>query len=558
MSANPGTATVDAVFEGRGPWAEVEDALVCPGCQSMAERRDVAERMVRAIEAEVERARAESAEPSLPEPPLIAYAMQLRERLSRHESDLTERRVDGETTLQVAMTAAFLTGKPVGVRIGEYERLQRDLGQELGRLGDQGWSVNADHWRQDGTYRSGGGFARMLPLVLARRDGQAALARASDALADRPASEKSWLAEHAPAWDMRPLSLRIDVYDLGMGVMNGVFAVRAPTADLAATARTLKRLVWLKPDAGLLSPIAQAFRVLALETTEQFAAAVSAASPDAVQQPWLSPFLRALPDHPDGQDGRQADWGRLLWMHPVHLLEVDDLEQAAPSALGLAPPFRRPVAIADGHFVPGIGWSAIVTHSGSSGAEIPLGLIELHWAYIALYMEIDRGLLALLDDDRWERFRALQELEDEADTVFADAMRVLKARARVDSALASLGGDEQAIWDVIADVTKFDALVQGVDRKVDALQRLADRRVQQVAVVQARRTSSILSFLTALTLVTVSVTLLGSFIGSRSDAFGHIWLRVLVVLLALLAAIALYREAYRERPAIRSGARRRR
>jgi hypothetical protein len=237
-----------------------------------------------------------------------------------------------------------------------------------------------------------------------------------------------------------------------------------------------------------------------------------------------------------------------LWMHPVHLLEVDeDPEQLAARALRLAPPFRRKFAIPDGQFVPGIGWSAIVTQPGSTAAEIPLGLIELHWAYIALYMEIDRGLLALLDDDRWQRFRALRELEEQADSVFADAMRVLKARARVDSALASLGGDEQAIWDVIADVTRFEALVQGVERKVDALQRLADRRVQQVAAVQARRTSAILSFLTALTVVTVSVTLLGSFIGSRSDALGHVWLRVVVVVLALLISIILYREAHRER-----------
>jgi CHASE3 domain sensor protein len=163
-------------------------------------------------------------------------------------------------------------------------------------------------------------------------------------------------------------------------------------------------------------------------------------------------------------------------------------------------------------------------------------------------MEIDRGLLALIDDERWQRSHSLATLEKEADRVFADAMRVTRARARLDSALASLGGDEQAIWDVIADVTKFGALVDGVDRKVDALQRIAERRVQQAAAAQGRRTSAILSFLTALTIVTVAVALIGNFLGSRSDDLGHVWWRVLVVALALLASIGLYREAFRERP----------
>jgi cytochrome c553 len=93
-------------------------------------------------------------------------------------------------------------------------------------------------------------------------------------------------------------------------------------------------------------------------------------------------------------------------------------------------------------------------------------------------------------------------------------MRVMEARARLDSALASLGGDEFAIWETIADVTKFDALVDGVDRKVDALQRVAERRVQQAAATRARRTSTILSGLTALT---VAIALIDYLLGGRSD-----------------------------------------
>src|SRR5688572_30218786 len=80
LPVDPGAAAIDAIFEGRGPWAELGGVPICPGCQSTTERREIAERIVASIEADVERARVADVEPSLPEPALIAYAMQLRER----------------------------------------------------------------------------------------------------------------------------------------------------------------------------------------------------------------------------------------------------------------------------------------------------------------------------------------------------------------------------------------------------------------------------------------------------------------------------------------------
>ncbi|MGZ4755361.1 MAG: hypothetical protein ACXWA9_10665, partial [Acidimicrobiia bacterium] len=426
---------------------------------------------------------------------------------------------------------------------------QDDLIKELRRHGSHDWSMNTDHRDVAGTYNSGGGFTSMVPLVLARRSGPKTLDRASAVLRDRPAAEHAWLADETAGWSIKLSEMQVDIYDLGMGVMSGAFAVRVPAGlELQPIARAFKRLVWLKPDsnAGVLSPIAATFRELAAETTREFSAAVSAAAPHTVQQPWLSPFLDALSLHPPGANAL-GDWGRLLWLHPVHHLEVDDPDGLVASADQLAAPFHRSVDLPDGRFVPGIGWSAIVTLPNPSAIEVPLQLVRLQWAYIALYMEVDRGLLALLDNERWYRTSSLAKLEDDADRVFADYTRVMEARARVDSTLASLGGDEQAIWDVIADVSKFDALVHGVDRKVEALQRIAERRVQQAAAAQSRRTSAILSFLTALTIVTVTVALIGNFIGNRSDTLGHVELRVLIIIAALAASIGLYREAYRER-----------
>jgi len=165
-----------------------------------------------------------------------------------------------------------------------------------------------------------------------------------------------------------------------------------------------------------------------------------------------------------------------------------------------------------------------------------------------MYMEIDRGLLAVIADDQREGPQSLRRLEVDADQAFADYARVMEARSRVDSALASLGGDEQSLWDAISRVTKFDALVDGVDRKVELLQRVSERRVQQASSAQARRSSAILSTLTALTVVTVVVALTTNFLGSRSDQIGHLGIRIALVVVAVLLAAVLHREAYRDRP----------
>jgi hypothetical protein len=344
--------------------------------------------------------------------------------------------------------------------------------------------------------------------------------------------------------------VRIDVYDLGVGVMNATFDVHLPPDLMLADAvRTLKSLVWLRPDpdTGVQSPIAAALRELALESASQFGDAVRRAVPGAVQEPWLSSLQDIGP-----RDGSKAvpapdDDGRLLWLHPVHLLEVRTAEECAMASSQLAPPFHGSVQIPDGRFVPGIGWSAIVTKVGASGADIPLRLIEVHWAYSALYMEIDRGLLGLLDDDRWHEPESLSALEGDAERVFANYMRVMHARARLDSDLASLGGDEFALWQAISAVTKFDPLVEGVDRKVEVLRRVAERRVEQAEAQRSYRASRILGGLTALTIVTVAVALIGNFLGTRSDSLGHIEWRLAIVAIALVGSLVVYRQAHRER-----------
>lgn len=219
-------------------------------------------------------------------------------------------------------------------------------------------------------------------------------------------------------------------------------------------------------------------------------------------------------------------------------------DRAEPSAQDLAPAFHGLIALDGGVFAAGIGWSAVVASVGSRAEDTPVRLTELHWAYYALYMEIDRGLLGVLSQQRWTQRASLKELEADADDVFADYLRVMDARARLDSHLSALGGDELAIWETIARVQRFDAVADAVDRKLEVLNKLAQRRVEQASAYRARRLGDILGVLTVLTIVTVAVALLGAFLGSRTPGIGSVWVRVAIVAAALTLSTLLYWAAF--------------
>jgi hypothetical protein len=285
------------------------------------------------------------------------------------------------------------------------------------------------------------------------------------------------------------------------------------------------------------------FAELATETTEDFTQAIAeVAEHGTIQPPWLDPS----PNDPGAAQGKSKDWGRLLWLHPVYVCEIEPSKGLESTAKRLAPAFHRAVTIKGGWFVPGIGWSAIITTSQAvKSIEAPLRLLELHWAYFALYMEIDRGLLTVLDREWLESTEPLNLLEQDADEVFAGYIRVMEARARVDSELASLGGDEQAIWDAIADVQNFHTLVDGVQRKVEVLQKITERRVQQASAGQARRCSRFLGLLTALTWITVTVAVITYFYGSRTGTLGLV-LRIIIIALAATFATGYFWQMFRD------------
>lgn len=491
-----------------GPWLEE----VCPECQSEEERREAAERIVAAIEREIERRREQGIEPDRHEAALVAYAMGLRAAAEAQAADGMH--------LRVALTGAFLTGHPLAVRLDGYRDLQRALGRRL--KGPQ-WRT-ADLDAPPGTFESGGGFREAVPLVIARRDGADLIPWLSAALDD------PWLARTAPGLELTPAGLDIDVYDLGVAVICAWFDVAAPRgAAPEDTARAIRRVVRQRAGDEGRSPLAAALEQIAVDAADAYGDAVAAEAPKGLQAAWLS-RLAARADRPPD------DRGRLLWVHPV--LRTGDA--TADAARRLAPAFREEIDLDEGVFVPGIGWSAVAVPAGSTAADTPMRLTKLHWAYFAHYMEIDRGLLGVLNQPRWSEPAPLKRLEADAEDVFADYLRVMDARARLDSALSPLGGDELAIWDAIAKVQRFDAIVAAVERKLDVLQKLAVRRVEQADADRSRRIAKILGGLTMLTVVTVAVALIGAFLGSRSSEIGSIWWRAAIVAGAFAVGTLIY------------------
>ncbi|MEA2494305.1 MAG: hypothetical protein QOJ29_2216, partial [Thermoleophilaceae bacterium] len=426
-------------------------------------------------------------------------------------------------------------------RASEYSQFQHDLGEGLKADSSGGWNYEGVKWRDIGSYDTGGGYTSLVPLVLVRREGPQLAATLADAECECPRADRIWLAQMTHGWNWQLRDISVDVYDFGVGVIKGSYSITAPAGcGVDEIRRTIAALSWLRPVAasGVESPIAASYKSIARDTTEVFSRVVGSCAAHARQEAWLAPL--------DSHD----NWGRLMWLHPVYVLPTTPRAGARRLnrlAQRFAATFSKSIGMAGGVFVPGIDTSVVVVRGRIAGQEeIPLKLTGLMWAYYALFMEMDRGLLSALDDDKWSQSESLPALERDADRIFALHMRVQEARARLDSALTDLGGGELSLWDAIADVVKFRDLVAAVEGKVDALQRIAERRAEQAAATRARRTSSVLSGLTALTIVTVAIALMTNFIGSRADPIGHFGLRVGVVAGAFLVAVLLYREAKRE------------
>lgn len=541
-------------------WGPFADGDVCPSCQTDQEGQELKRRLVFLVERAIRSRSTNDDDPSPAEAAIIELAMNLREEIASQTARDDTRETpwpadpspsDTHHRLRVAITGAFLTGCPLQVDITDYRTFQTTLVSNLQQAyPGEGWTAGAGD-SDAGTYASGGGFVTEVPLVLVCRDGSKPL---KEALDGRNIAEYRQQARKTNGWKLVPRSVRIEIYDLGVGVIDGLFTMHVPkSVPLSEAANALKQAVLLRPDTpnGKLSAVTMAFRELSTETTCHFREVVRegpvAGSPKR-------PATRPLRPWPSNETGTGTErWGRLLWLHPVHLLAAASPRTRLADARHVAPVFSAAMDIPGGCFVPGIGWSVIATRDGRSGTALPMRLLHLQWAFIALYMEIDRGLLTILNELEITaspdgRRRRLPELEREAAKVFNSYTRVVQASARVDSTLAGLGGDEQAVWDKLTEVTKYDTLVEGVDRKLRALRHITERRVQEASAAQARRSTVSLGLLTTLGLVTLSIAAVGYFFGSLKEDVGTPVLRIAVFGGGILIAFALWWSVFWVRP----------
>lgn len=455
---------------------------------------------------------------------------------------------------RLVLTGAFSTGAPVRVSLADYRRLQGELGE---KLADDEWNPDGVPWRGIPSYdEGGGGYSSLVPLVLIQReaDGRAPLA--------------AGLQHPDPrlgGWELALEEVRVQMFDLGVGVLAGVYNVEAP-AGLAAeeVARVVRARANVTRDGeGRIElPIGASYEQLARDSCDELRSAVAECRNGSLEDPWPSPYSR------EGEDDA-AEWGRLKWLHPVIVLPPErDAGRAQQQGLGAeerleerARPLRalhsRSIRFDRGLFVPGIKRSVLVLAANDGEDEdllapsAPLGLMTMNWAYYALLMDVDRGLLARVDRSAKQRSSSFAEREEEARDAYRFYVRVQEAKARLDSALAGLGPGQVGFWDAIAGVTRFDLLEASVAAKLKALQSVAESRVQEAAAERSRRSRNILTGLTALTLVTLVIAVVEHFVGSRTDDAGHLEVRLLFLGVALLAVIAVYLVAAHGLPSLR-------
>jgi len=360
-------------------------------------------------------------------------------------------------------------------------------------------------------------------------------------------------------------SARIQLFDFGIGAVEVTYDLVAPAQTTpaqviehvnAATALDMR----FEHDRG--ESLAGALASVVEETTRTFTDTVRATVPDAIEKPWLEAMYRTsgveghrpgikslgqgLSNRTSVERGSSNEAGKLLWIHRFYMLrghadaDVVDLER-------LGTPFRSSFSTTvndwDDIFTPGIDSSVLVSREELPTPEsfVP-SMMLLHTGYLALLIETDRGLLATLGEaEEWDSARHLSHLESEAQQVFQLQMRVEKALARLESILIDFGGGGLALWDAVARVQRFDDIVRAIGGKVEILQKLTQRRVQEASSARERTTNNILGFLTALTIVGLAVGLADGLFGERPDRAGHVALRIGAILLSLILAGQLFR-----------------
>lgn len=457
------------------------------------------------------------------------------------------------------------------VTVAEYPELQKELSKNMHSAANGEWNPHGVRWQRVFSYdEGGGGYSNLVPLVLVQREGE----RLTGELREREAPLREVLDAAGWTWEVR--DLRVQLYDLGVGVIVGTYEVVAPAgqppAEVARQVREWSNLT-RDEDGRVTLNLGAAYEEIAKDSVERFRCEVERCKHGELLPPWLTLHQSTRVgeernEHEEegssGGSGRrvrtereveEGDRGRLKWLHPVLVLPPpnDSGSSDEAAARESAAAFSRSVRFEHGIFAPGVKRSVVaLNHAGRGwidgptddqllGPSTPVGLILLNWAYYALFMDIDRGLLAALDKiGRHDKDATLNDLEGQAEEAYGYYVRVREARARLDSALNGLGPGQITLWEELADVTRFEQLEGSVERKLTTLRTIAESRVQEAAAASTHRNRLILTFLTALTIVTVAVALLGHFLGGPAERIGPVGVQIAIVGLAFLAAVGLF------------------
>lgn len=458
---------------------------------------------------------------------------------------------DRGSRFSVFLTGAFSTGTPMRVPVSEYKQLQDKLGAALRNVDGTCWNPEGVRWLDQPSYdEGGGGYSNLVPLVLIQREGGKLTTEVGSREAEAWADDREntrW------GWELK--DFRIQLFDLGVGVVVGVYRV-TPPSDIKPKQAAEQVRSWSDLTRGsggrITLPIGATYERIARETVGSFRHAIETCTGYS-PEPWFGPTLSVDgTGRGAGRDPGGCERGRLKWLHPVFVLPPNSDEWDRPlKASDFKAKQSTEAAFEHGCFVPGVKRSVVALdvekdNEDLLGPSSPIGLITLNWAYSAAFMDFDRGLLATLDRSSQDDPASLPDLEAEARETYRNYIKVAEAKARLDSALNGLGPGQAALWDAIASVTRFDKLLETVESKLEVLQSIAESRVQGAVANSSRRSRVVLTSLTVLTLLTLAFALVTYFYGDQTDRGGHSIVRVAVLVGAVLIAGAVFYVAERE------------
>lgn len=411
-------------------------------------------------------------------------------------------------SIRVTLVGNFLTGLTLDgerLRYDGYEAAQERVTAALNRDRHRGWAHARQARGSDGLRFAIGDRPNEVPLPLSFV-GRSGIAPGAPGASYVPTA-------HELTWRLENISLGF--FDFGVGSLVADYAL---TLRDAISLRALRGAV----EDGAAQLVRPYNSLIGFALSELSAVLKAELDGSVVERPWfdLAQQRIALP----------GTAGELLWLHRVYIVEdtadrYDDYVQMAPLLL---PTFFERREASDFCYLPGLSASAVILRgrtAGGSRSTWVIDTIAFQFAYVALFMELDRALLAQLTHltvttrrsrKRWSRrlrralsrrrrgrqSQATEGREQTAggarehsssgsatETISGFYERIRWVRALVNTSLATSGASAATIWEATARVQVFDLIERSVDDKLSAVQALIAHRAQEAAASRARLVS---------------------------------------------------------------------